>query len=58
MRCFDPRLFTAMFSAADMQRDLDEQLASIELADSEARIEALARFQRATMFRIRSCRLQ
>ena len=49
---FDPRLFTAMFSAADMQRDLDEQLATIELADSEARIEALARFQRATMFRI------
>ncbi len=48
----DPRLYTAHISRASMSEDLDERLACLESVDSEDRIEALAQFQRATLFRI------
>jgi len=48
----DPRLYTARISVADMRRDLDDALAQVDEADSEAQIEALALFQRTTLFRI------
>ena len=48
----DPRLFSEQISAAAMRDDLDERLAHADLDDSEAVIETLARYQRATLFRI------
>jgi len=47
----DPRLYTAEKSRATMIRDLNERLSSVD-SDSEKVIEALAKFQRATLFRI------
>jgi glutamate-ammonia-ligase adenylyltransferase len=48
----DPRVFSERMSAVTMREDLEERLAQVEAEDSEAQVEALARFQRATLFRI------
>lgn len=48
----DPRLFTETISVARMRGELDERLSREDADDSEAVIEALARFQRASLFRI------
>jgi glutamate-ammonia-ligase adenylyltransferase len=48
----DPRLMSEPISRASMQEESRRRLAPIDAGDSEAMIEALARFQRATLFRI------
>jgi glutamate-ammonia-ligase adenylyltransferase len=48
----DPRLFSEPISAAGMRDDLAQRLRQLDPADSEAAIETLAQFQRATLFRI------
>ena len=48
----DPRLYSESISAANMAADLDERLRQVDVEDSEAVIERLAQFQRATLFRI------
>ena len=48
----DPRLYTAEISAAAMQVDLDDRLAVAEALDTERKVELLAQFQRATLFRV------
>jgi glutamate-ammonia-ligase adenylyltransferase len=48
----DPRLYAAQISAAQMQADVEGRLEQVNDADSEARIEVLAQFQRTTLFRI------
>ena len=49
---FDPRLVREPITAAGMRQDLAARLEQLDDADSEARVEALARFQRAAMFHI------
>ncbi len=48
----DPRLYSEPISAAGMQQDLDQTLKLADATDVEGVIEALARFQRTTLFRI------
>lgn len=48
----DPRLYTAPLTREDMLADLQRRLDSHAATDSEQRIEILAQFQRATLFRI------
>ena len=48
----DPRLFSADLTIDDMRADLGQRLAQLGEYDSERAIEALAQFQRATLFRI------
>ncbi|MGH8224394.1 MAG: bifunctional [glutamate--ammonia ligase]-adenylyl-L-tyrosine phosphorylase/[glutamate--ammonia-ligase] adenylyltransferase [Woeseiaceae bacterium] len=48
----DPRLEADALSLADLRDTLERRLAGVDRNDSEARIESLARFQRATRFRI------
>jgi glutamate-ammonia-ligase adenylyltransferase len=48
----DPRLYARTISRDDMEADLDQRLSLVDAGDSESAIEALARFQRATLFRI------
>jgi glutamate-ammonia-ligase adenylyltransferase len=48
----DPVVLTAPMRRDELNRQLDELLAQRPGADSEERMEVLARFQRATMFRI------
>ncbi|MDH3439522.1 MAG: bifunctional [glutamate--ammonia ligase]-adenylyl-L-tyrosine phosphorylase/[glutamate--ammonia-ligase] adenylyltransferase [Gammaproteobacteria bacterium] len=48
----DPRLYSESISAAGMRDDLAERQRPLDTADSEAAIESLAQFQRATLFRI------
>jgi glutamate-ammonia-ligase adenylyltransferase len=48
----DPRLFSQQMSAVTMREDMEERLAQVDPDDSEAQVEVLARFQRATLFRI------
>ena len=48
----DPRLHLVNPGKADMQRELDARLAHLDRTDSEAQINSLAQFQRATLFRI------
>lgn len=48
----DPRLYSEPISAAGLHDDLAERLRQLDPADSEAAIESLAQFQRATLFRI------
>ena len=48
----DPRLYSEPISAASMRAELDERLRQVNVEDSEAVIERLAQFQRATLFRI------
>jgi glutamate-ammonia-ligase adenylyltransferase len=48
----DPRLYTAPLTRENMLGDLQRRLDSHAVTDSEQRIEILAQFQRATLFRI------
>lgn len=48
----DPRLYSAVITAANMREDLDQRAKGIEAADSERQIEILGQFQRANLFRI------
>jgi glutamate-ammonia-ligase adenylyltransferase len=48
----DPRLYTAPLTREDMLGDLQRRMDSHAATDSEQRIEILAQFQRATLFRI------
>ena len=48
----DPRLHSATITAADMREDLEQREKSVDVADSERRIETLGQFQRANLFRI------
>ncbi len=48
----DQRLYSTRITSEDMRTDLGERLAILEAEDSERKIEALAQFQRATLFRI------
>jgi glutamate-ammonia-ligase adenylyltransferase len=48
----DPRLYTAPLTREDMLGELQRRLDSHAATDSEHRIEILAQFQRATLFRI------
>jgi glutamate-ammonia-ligase adenylyltransferase len=48
----DPRRYSADLTQADMQADLERRLAAIGTNDSEQRVETLAQFQRAMLFRI------
>jgi len=47
----DPRLYSEAVTRADLATELAERLAG-EIGDSEARMQAIAQFQRSTMFRI------
>jgi glutamate-ammonia-ligase adenylyltransferase len=48
----DPRLFSASLSMQEMAAELDRRMARLGDTDSEFRIEVLAQFQRASLFRI------
>jgi len=48
----DPRLYAAEISRSSMRTDIDERLKQFHAGDSEQKIEILAQFQRATLFRI------
>ncbi len=48
----DPRLYAAEISRSSMRIDIDERLKQFLTGDSEQKIETLAQFQRATLFRI------
>jgi glutamate-ammonia-ligase adenylyltransferase len=48
----DPRVFTVQMSATTMREGLHRRLEQVDADDSEATVEVLARFQRATLFRI------
>ncbi len=48
----DHRLYKYAANAAEMNADLEQRLASVADDDSEQRIEVVARFQRATLFRL------
>ena len=48
----DSRIYTAEISIASMREDLASRLDRVDAGDSEQAVEALARFQRAQLFRI------
>jgi len=48
----DPRLYSKQVTPDSISTDLEERLAQLQGADSERKIEVLAQFQRATLFRI------
>ena len=48
----DPRLYTMEISAVAMRADLNDRLAAADVLDIERRVELLAQFQRAMLFRI------
>jgi len=48
----DPRLHSAVITAANMREDLEERSRQVDATDSEHQIEVLGQFQRATLFRI------
>ncbi len=48
----DARLYSTQISPASIRADLEERLALLVAEDSERKIEVLAQFQRATLFRI------
>jgi glutamate-ammonia-ligase adenylyltransferase len=48
----DPRLLSGPISKDDVRVELDDRLRANNLRDSEDRMEALAQFQRAAMFRV------
>lgn len=48
----DARIHTARMTRVDFDADLQQRLRAIKPADSETRMELLARFQRANQFRI------
>ena len=48
----DPRIYTERVARAEFEAELDSRMAHLEIDDSEARMESLAQFQRANLFRI------
>lgn len=48
----DPRLYSKQITSESICTDLHERIAQLEAEDSERKIEVLAQFQRATLFRI------
>ena len=48
----DPRIYTARITRAELERELQQRLASCPLGESELQMERLAQFQRASQFRI------
>jgi len=48
----DSRLYIVQTSKPELQRDLEIRLQHVDPDDSEGKIESLAQFQRATLFRI------
>jgi len=48
----DPRIFSGLVTKDDLSAELRRRLATEDLADSEAQMNAIVQFQRATMFRI------
>jgi glutamate-ammonia-ligase adenylyltransferase len=48
----DSRLYSTEISSYSIRTDLEERLTALGAEDSERKIEALAQFQRATLFRI------
>jgi glutamate-ammonia-ligase adenylyltransferase len=48
----DPRIYTERVARAEFEAELDRRMAHLEDADSESRMESLAQFQRANLFRI------
>jgi glutamate-ammonia-ligase adenylyltransferase len=48
----DPRLITGPITKAQLREELDDRLQAIDGSDSEARMEAIAQFQRSIMFRV------
>ena len=48
----DPRIYTEAVTKADLVNELRERLRDESDDDSEVRVQAIAQFQRATMFRI------
>ncbi len=48
----EPRVETERIEKAEFEAELERRLAHLEASDTEARMEALAQFQRASLFRI------
>lgn len=48
----DPRVLSAAITAAGMHEDLEERMRRVDAQDSEHKIEILAQFQRANLFRV------
>jgi glutamate-ammonia-ligase adenylyltransferase len=48
----DPRIYTERVDRAEFEAELDSRVAHLQDSDSEARMESLAQFQRANLFRI------
>jgi glutamate-ammonia-ligase adenylyltransferase len=48
----DPRIYTSRISRSDMESELAERLVAAPDTDSEAQMELLAQFQRASQFRV------
>jgi len=48
----DPRIYSIQMSPDSMRGELNERMQHLEAEDSELRIEALAQYQRAILFRI------
>jgi glutamate-ammonia-ligase adenylyltransferase len=48
----DPRLYSTEITPDSIRADLEERLRQTDAEDSEVRIDALAKFQRAILFRI------
>jgi len=48
----DPRIYSAVVTKADLSAELRQRLASVAAADSEAQMQTIIQYQRATMFRI------
>lgn len=48
----DPRIYTSRISRKDLEAELERRLEGTDGADSEAQMELLAQFQRASQFRV------
>ena len=48
----DPRIYTERVDKSDLEAELDNRIAHLQAANSEAQMESLAQFQRANLFRV------
>ncbi|NNF40821.1 MAG: bifunctional [glutamate--ammonia ligase]-adenylyl-L-tyrosine phosphorylase/[glutamate--ammonia-ligase] adenylyltransferase [Woeseiaceae bacterium] len=48
----DPRALSTVLSKSDLAAELCQRLAGVDAGDSEAEVQAIVQYQRATMFRI------
>jgi len=48
----DPRIYSASVTKSDLSSELKQRLAAVSSSDSEARMQLIVQYQRATMFRI------